>query len=198
MAYRNATYVAFHAGGTTCPTDLESDIKYYNLMKAWSTNKSIEFSFINAHDKTSAVRDTSKRATLERSLKERLNNSKNVVLITTVITSMDTDWVPFEIQYAIDNCNLPIIAAYPDYRAVLAPDALSWLWPEALKARIDNQLAKVIHIPFSREPLLDAIDQFSAHNTSLDGGQYCYDATAHRNWGLLRAFESEHTNHQQV
>ena len=31
MAYRNGTYVAFHAGGITDPT--ESDIKYYNLLK---------------------------------------------------------------------------------------------------------------------------------------------------------------------
>jgi len=33
MAYRNGTYVAFSGQDTTKPT--ESDIKYYNLMKAW-------------------------------------------------------------------------------------------------------------------------------------------------------------------
>ena len=33
MAYRNGTYVAFHAGGVTDPT--KSDIKYYNLLKSW-------------------------------------------------------------------------------------------------------------------------------------------------------------------
>jgi hypothetical protein len=32
MTYRNGTYVAFHANKTKQPT--ESDIKYYNLLKA--------------------------------------------------------------------------------------------------------------------------------------------------------------------
>ena len=84
MAYRNGTYVAFHAAGTTDPT--ASDIKYYNMMKAWDANDSFDFTFTNSHDKTAAVRDSSKRATLERLIKERLNNSKNFVLIITDIT----------------------------------------------------------------------------------------------------------------
>ena len=32
MAYRNGTYIAFHANNATEPT--ESDFKYYNLLKA--------------------------------------------------------------------------------------------------------------------------------------------------------------------
>ena len=34
MAYRNGTYVAFHAQGTNLPG--KSDMDYYNLMTAWS------------------------------------------------------------------------------------------------------------------------------------------------------------------
>lgn len=33
MAYRNGTYIAFHAEGKTDPT--ASDIKYYRMLKAW-------------------------------------------------------------------------------------------------------------------------------------------------------------------
>lgn len=102
MAYRNGTYVAFHAGGTSDPT--VSDIKYYNTMKMWDANKRIDFSLINSHEKTSAVRDSSTRDTLRRALVTRLNNSKNMVLILTMGTKNDTDWVPFEIAYAVDNC----------------------------------------------------------------------------------------------
>jgi hypothetical protein len=36
MAYRNGTYVAFHANGTNIPG--QSDIKYYQLMRAWSAH----------------------------------------------------------------------------------------------------------------------------------------------------------------
>ena len=66
MAYRNGTYVAFHANGTDVPTD--SDIKYYNLMKAWTEKSDDDFTMINSHDKASSVRDSSKRDTLRASL----------------------------------------------------------------------------------------------------------------------------------
>ena len=81
MAYRNGTYVAFHAGGTSDPT--ASDIKYYNTMKMWDANKTIDFKFTDSHDKTSAVRDSSKRATLERALMARLHDSK--IQLTTYL-----------------------------------------------------------------------------------------------------------------
>jgi len=45
MAYRNGTYVAFHASGTTDPT--VSDIRYYNLIKAWTEREDDDFSIIN-------------------------------------------------------------------------------------------------------------------------------------------------------
>ena len=80
MAYQNGIYVAFHADGNNIPGG-KSDIDYYNLMKAWESNKNHEFNMINSHEKTSAVRDSSKRATLKASLLERLRNSKNMVLI---------------------------------------------------------------------------------------------------------------------
>lgn len=189
MAYRNGTYVAFHAGGTTDPT--ASDIKYYNMMKMWNANNAIDFDFTNSHDKTSAVRDSSKRTTLERRIKERLNNSKNLVLILTSITKNDTDWVPFEIRYAVDDCDLPIIATYPDYRAILHPNLLSDYWPQALASRIGNANANVIHIPFAKEPLLSAIGQFSVHAGKLNGAYIYYTADIHRKWGLLYAYEQE-------
>jgi hypothetical protein len=79
MAYRNGTYIAFHAAGSTDPT--ASDIKYYRLMKAWHEHDDIDFEFINSHDKVAGVRDSSTKETLRRSLLTRLGNSKNIVLI---------------------------------------------------------------------------------------------------------------------
>lgn len=46
MAYRNGTYIAFHANGQTDPT--ASDIKYYNLIKAWTEREDDDFSLINS------------------------------------------------------------------------------------------------------------------------------------------------------
>lgn len=130
MAYRNGTYVTFHAEGTSDPT--ETDMKYYRLLTAWHEHEDIDFDMINSHDKTAAVRDTSKRQTLEARLKERLNNSKNMILIVGDRTRFDNDWVPFEITYAVDTCKIPIIAAYPGYETITAPNQLRNLWPQIL------------------------------------------------------------------
>lgn len=184
MAYRNGTYVAFHAGGTSDPT--ASDIKYYNTMKMWSANKNFEFTLINSHEKTSAVRDSSARETLRRALVTRLNSSKHMVLILTGDTKKDTDWVPFEIAYAVDECRMPIIAAYPNYDSILAPAQLSSYWPPALVSRIENDSARVIHIPFKMPAVIDAIDQFGVANTNYptDGYGY-YNRETQVVWGLI-------------
>ena len=184
MAYRNGTYVAFHANKTTEPT--ESDIKYYNLLKAWRVRQDNDFSFINSHDKTSAVRDSSKRATLEASLKSRLNNSKNMILVIGGTTKEDTDWVPFEIRYAVDRCQISIIAAYTGYDYILDPASLSSLWPTALSTRIREGAAHVIHIPFKQAPLSDAVGRFDHTNFPNNGALGCYSRDAYISWGIIR------------
>lgn len=182
MAYRNGTYVAFHAEGTSNPT--ESDMKYYRLLTAWHEHENIEFKMVNSHDKTAAVRDTSLRLTLRTRIRERLLNSRNMVLIIGDKTRFDTDWVPEEIAYAVDTCEIPIIAAYPKYDRIMAPAQLSNLWPAALSQRISNGTAKVIHVPFKQEPLKDAMSQFHHNNLPTDGLNY-YSEEAYRSWGLL-------------
>src|SRR5260370_38614002 len=160
MAYRSGTYVAFHAAGTNLPG--KSDMDYYNLMKAWTAKTDDEFTMINSHDIACAVRDASLRVTLRNSLLERLRNSKNMVLIIGETTNQDTDWVPFEIEQAIDAYKIPIIAAYTVYEtAIRDPKALSNYWPNTLKIRINNETANVINIPFKKEALKSAISQFS-------------------------------------
>lgn len=183
MAYKNGTYIAFHANDTPNPT--ESDIKYYNTMKMWNVRDDDDFSFVNSHEKTSSVRDTSKKETLRRALVERLNNSKNMVLIIGETTRFDTDWVPFEIEHAIDQCSLPIIATYPMYDVITAPALLASLWPTALSERINNGTAHVIHIPFKKEPLADALSQFSIGKYPTGGGLAYYSREAYANWGLI-------------
>jgi MTH538 TIR-like domain (DUF1863) len=181
MAYRNGTYVAFHANGTNQPG--KSDIDYYNLMKAWSAKTDDDFSMINSHEKVASVSDTSKKATLRASLHERLKNSKNMVLIIGETTKLDTDWVPFEIEQAVDTYRLPIIAAYTDYSPVVEPHKFSSLWPKALADRINNKTARIIHISFKKAPLLAAIGQYSHNNLPKSALGY-YSREAYNGWGL--------------
>lgn len=180
MAYRNGTYIAFHADGNNLPG--KTDIDYYNLIKAWSARGDDEFTVINSHDKSAAVRDSSLHATLRRSLHDRLSNSKNMLLIIGETTRFDNDWVPFEIEQAIDRYKIPIIATYTSSEQPIR-DArfLSNYWPEALDLRIKNGSAHVIHIPFKKPVINAAINQFS-HNTLPKGeglGVYSDDAYHH-------------------
>lgn len=183
MAYRNGTYIAFHADGNNRPG--KTDIDYYNLMKAWSEKSDDEFTIINSHDKASAVRDSSLHATLRSSLHERLKNSRNMVLVIGETTRFDDDWIPFEIVQAIDRYKIPIIAAYTMYeKPIRNPTALSQYWPQALASRINNGSAHVIHVPFRKAALNDAIRQFSHNKLPFGGGKGIYSDGAYRNFGI--------------
>ncbi|HFI5308963.1 TIR domain-containing protein [Serratia liquefaciens] len=186
MAYRNGTYVAFHANGTNRPG--ESDISYYNLLKAWSGKGDDSFTFINSHDKASAVRDSSKAETLRRSLNERLKNSKNMLLIIGDTTKDDDDWVPFEINKAVDTYNLPLIIAYTksvhNGSLIRNPNALSEYWPDVLKEKIESSSINAIHIPFSKNVINDAIGQFNHTKPPLGKGLGIYSDDAYRSFGF--------------
>jgi len=184
MAYRNGTYVAFHADGNNIPGG-KSDIDYYNIMKAWSANTRVEFNMINSHEKACAVRDSSLRATLRASLLERLRNSKNMVLIIGDTTRFDTDWVPLEIEKAVDLYQIPIIVTYTNYRdAIRKPSAFSGYWPPALAARISAGTANAIHIPFKQVPLYDAVSQFTHDKLPRGGGLGIYSDEAYSSFGV--------------
>jgi len=187
MAYRSGTYIAFHADGTSDPT--ESDMKYYRLVEAWKNNEDLEIKFVNSHDKANAVRDTSLRTTLEQSILERLRNSKNLLLIIGDTTKNDRDWIPFEISKAIDIYHLAIVAVYPGYRYIFpeyyAPANFRPLWPPALATRIDNNTARVIHIPFRKEPVGAAINQFGVNNQTPNTSLDYYISEEYVKWNLF-------------
>ncbi|RYF49041.1 MAG: hypothetical protein EOO38_08825 [Cytophagaceae bacterium] len=168
MAYRNGTYIAFHAEGSSNPT--ASDIKYYRMMMAWHGSDRTNFTFYNSHDKVAAVRDTSQAETIRRSLRERLDNSKSMVLIIGQRTKYDTDFVPYEISYAVDTCRIPIIATYPDQGIIRKPSALASLWPKALADRISNGAANVIHVPFHQVFPKSSIDEVGKGSFPRDLG----------------------------
>src|SRR5262249_52230313 len=70
MAYRNGTYVAFHAEGLSNPA--ESDMKYFRMLTAWHEHDGIDFRLIDSHEKTGALRDSCSRERLRDVLAQRL------------------------------------------------------------------------------------------------------------------------------
>ncbi|MFC9771099.1 MULTISPECIES: TIR domain-containing protein [unclassified Pseudarthrobacter] len=106
MSYRNKTYVAFAS----------EDIRYYRLMEAWRDNDHIGFDFSDAHDLVTAL-DTSLPATIRRRLRERLNNTKQVVLLGSDHARRKggdgQSFLSYEIETAIE-LKLPVVVANLD------------------------------------------------------------------------------------
>jgi hypothetical protein len=183
MAYRNGTYVTFHADGNN--NSGKTDMDYYNLIKAWAAKTDDEFTMISSQEKASAVRDRNQWNKLRASLQERLRNSRNMVLIIGETTRNDADWIPFEIEKAVDEYQIPIIVAYTMCMGpVRTPDFFSSYWPSALSARIVNGSASAIHIPFRKAPLIDAVDRFTQNKPPEGRGLGTYADSVYREWGI--------------
>src|SRR3569832_419336 len=98
MSYRNKTYIAF---------DGDTDIRSYRLMQAWVEHDHIDFGFFNAHDLNSA-RDTSSEESIKAQLRERMKNSKQMILLVGEKTRYLRKFVPWEIELA-RKMDIPII-----------------------------------------------------------------------------------------
>lgn len=98
MAYRNKTYICF---------DGDNDMSYYRLMTAWAKNDKIDFDIYNAHDLNTS-RDSSQEESIKRQLRERLANSKVLVVLIGEKTKNLTKFVKWEMEVAL-KLGLPII-----------------------------------------------------------------------------------------
>lgn len=164
MGYRNGIYVAFNGCGTTHPTD--SDIKYFNMLKAWSENKSIDFSFVDSHQKTYKVLDTSTKKTLLNRLNERMSKSKLLFLIVTDRTKNSSDVVDHEIIRAIDNDEIPVVVAYTDKEIIKnVSSEMKAKLPKSLQDRIKENKCKILFIPYKRKAIDAAFKAFGVNQT---------------------------------
>lgn len=157
MAYKNKTYVCF---------DADEDIKYYNLMKAWKENDNIAFDFHNAHE-INNLRDGSSEEQIKKKLRERLANSKVLIVLIGEKTKNLFKYVRWEIEWAIEN-NIPIIAVNLNKERSID----NTLCPPILK----NQLA--MHLSFEQKIINYALNnwpnQHLEENKSGKTGDFYY------------------------
>lgn len=157
MARRTRTYVAF---------DADTDMNYYKMMKMWKANDNLDFDFNNAHDLTT-IREDSGEETIKRHLRERMANSKILVLLVGEATKTLKKYVPYEISIAED-AGLPIIIVNLNKKKSMDKD----LCP----TRLQDKLA--IHIPFGMKIMQYAIDNWPTshtnHKQKSDSGPYYY------------------------
>ena len=99
MAYTKKIYVCF---------DADNEIHWYRLMPAWKENDNIAFNFNNAHE-INNLRDGSSEDQIKKKLRERLQNTKVLVILIGEKTKNLYKYVRWEIDYAIEK-DIPIIA----------------------------------------------------------------------------------------
>jgi len=139
MPYRNKCYACF---------DGDEDIHYYRLLTAWAANDRFGFTFNDAHDLTQA-RDSSTEESIKRSLRTRLNNTREFLLLIGKNTKNLYRFVRWEIETAI-NLDIPIIAVNLNGKRDFDPD----LCPPILR----HELA--IHIPFGQKIIEHALAEW--------------------------------------
>jgi hypothetical protein len=156
---------------------------YYNLLKAWKA-KDATFPFNDSHNKNYNVRDGSDwETTLKSRLRERLRNSKNIILFLSSITKNSTA-LREEVDYGINNQGLPVIVVYSDFneksdttgsQSGTFKKQVTDLWDKSPVFRDSMNNVPTIHIPLKQELIANALnDAGFMINTKCDAGQYFY------------------------
>jgi len=186
MAYRNGNYTAFYVASPFNQNNLGAnsvrDFVYYNLLKAWKA-KDGTFPFNDSHDKNYNVRDDSDwETTLKPRLRERLRNSKNIILFLSSITK-NSQALREEIDYGINNQGLPIIVVYSDFKEksdIVTSTGnfkkqITDLWDKLPIFKDSMSEVPTIHIPLKQDIITDALnDSGFMVNTKCDVKQYFF------------------------
>ncbi|MBD2188448.1 toll/interleukin-1 receptor domain-containing protein [Pseudanabaena mucicola] len=160
MSYKNGNYCAFYVAEPFNEGALGAhkakDFVYYNLLRAWK-GWDLSFPFNDSHNKTYSVRDGSDwESTLKPRLRERLRNSKNVILFLSKRT-VNSRALREEIDYGINVLGLPIIIIYPDYETKESllqngslKNEIKNLWDKLPILRDSMNKVPTLHVPMNK------------------------------------------------
>ena len=167
MAYRNGNYCAFYVSEPFSESNLGAsatkDFVTYSMLRAWKGQDYL-FPFNDSHNKNYNVRDGSNwEGTLKPRLRERIRNSKNVILILSSITK-NSRALREEIDYAINNQGLPIIVIYPEYteKSDIASSygikqQIKDLWDNLPVFRDNMSKVPTFHVPYKKDLIKNAL-----------------------------------------
>ncbi|MFS4429665.1 TIR domain-containing protein [Chryseobacterium sp. S90] len=178
-----AFYVSEPFNESSLGAHATKDFCYYNMLKAWKGADNT-FPFNNAHDTTYNVRDNSDwESTLKPRLRERLRNSKNIILYLSNNT-INSRALREEIDYGINNLELPIIVIYPDFKN--KEDVLNYsktelnstvisLWDKLPIFRDSKFKIPALHIPLNKEIIRKALNDTDLRvGSKIKNGDYFY------------------------
>lgn len=187
MAYKNGNYSAFYVKEPFSESNLSAhatkDFVSYNLLRAWERTDS-SFPFIDSHNKNYNVRDESDwEKTLKPRIRDRINNSKNVILFLSSITKSSRA-LREEIDYAINTNGLPVIVVYPEYSeksdiincsSETIKQKIKNLWDNLPIFRNSMKNVPTLHIPNKKSIIKNALnDKGFMVNTKKSPGEYFY------------------------
>lgn len=184
---KNCNYSAFYVSEPFSESSLGAnatrDFCHYNMLKAWKGGDS-SFPFNNAHDTNYNVRDNSDwELTLKPRLRQRLRNSKNILLFLSDYTKSSRA-LREEIDYGINVLNLPVIVIYPDLKSRedmlnasetgLSTQVKS-LWEKLPLFRDSKSNVPVLHVPMNKDTIRKALTNNSfVIGTAKKNGDYYY------------------------
>jgi MTH538 TIR-like domain (DUF1863) len=159
MANRTGNYTAFYVSEPFSESNLGAfatkDFVTYNQLRAWKGLDN-SFPFVDSHDKNYNVRDNSNwETTLKPRLRDRLNKSKNIILVLSSVT-VSSRALREEIDYGINTNGLPVIVIYPEYKekkdiidctAKEINQTIKKLWDNLPIFRDSMNKVPTIHIP---------------------------------------------------
>lgn len=162
MANRTGNYSAFYVSEPFNQSNLGAfatkDFVTYNQLRAWKGLDN-SFPFVDSHDKNYNVRDGSDwEATLKPRLRDRLNKSKNIILVLSSVT-VSSRALREEIDWGINTCGLPVIVIYPEYKEKsdicdcdknVIKQQIKNLWDKLPIFRDSMSKVPTIHIPNSK------------------------------------------------
>ena len=159
------------------------DFCYYNMLKAWKGSDS-SFPFNNARDTTYNVSDNSDwELTLKPRLRERLRNSKNIILLLSDRT-LNSRALREEIDYGINSLRLPIIVIYPDFKniedilvssKITLNSKVTSLWSKLPIFRDSKSKVPILHVPMNKERIRMALSNSDFNvGTRINLGDYFY------------------------
>ena len=187
VAYRNGNYPAFYVDEPFDEGNLGAyatrDFVYYQLLRAWKGEDST-FPFVDSHNKNYNVRDGSDwEGTLKPRIRERLRNSKNIILFLSSITR-SSKALREEIDYGINDLGLPVVVVYPECKEKSDiiycssghfREEIDVLWDKLPIFR--NSMSKVptLHLPGKKALIRKGLDNNSFMvNTQCAAGTYFY------------------------
>ncbi len=186
MANRTGNYTAFYVAepfsSSGLGANVAKDFCYYNLLRTWKGADST-FPFVDSHEKTYNVRDSSDWETvLKPRLRERLRASKNIVLILSSIT-VSSRALREEIDYGINDQGLPVIVIYPEFESKESlltggrfKQAVIDLWGKLPIFRDSMNAVPTLHVPMSKDVIRLALQESGFMVASkMAPGAYKYD-----------------------